>query len=96
MKYIICFSFLLFCSSSSFAQSGFQEGYFIDLEGEKHEVFILNKDWKNNPSEFKYKVNLDAKPQVKKITETKEFSIIGKSVYQRHVVNIDRSDTEIK
>lgn len=39
------------------AQINFEKGYFISNDNEKIECLIKSIDWKNNPTEFKYKLN---------------------------------------
>jgi len=82
-------------SLNSFAQISFEKGYFIDDDGKKTECFIENVDWKNNPTEFKYKLSENSKPEKATIETVKEFSIINFSKYVRESVKIDRSSNDL-
>ena len=86
--------FLLIClvySFNNFAQHNYQKGYYIDNDGQKHEIFIKNSDWKNNPSEIKYKTQQTSEPQLLQLNNVKEFSINGQSKYVRRKVQMERS-----
>ncbi|MBL0682786.1 tRNA modification GTPase [Aquimarina mytili] len=85
----------LLLSYYSQAQIKFESGYFITNAGEKVECLIKNMDWKNNPTQIEYKTSEDAESKSETIRTIKEFGIIGKSKYQKHQVNIDKSKEEI-
>jgi hypothetical protein len=92
MKKLILFiplSILIF--SKSYSQVSFEKGYFIDESDQRIECFIKNKDWKNNPTEFKYKIDPNGEAQTATIVKVKEFGIVGFSKYVRATVDIDRS-----
>lgn len=82
---------LFFCSIKMFTQINYQKGYYIENTGKKHEVYIKNTDWKNNPSEFRIKSELNSDPEILSIDEVKEFSIYKRSKYVKEKVEIDRS-----
>ncbi len=84
---------ILICLSltGAWSQTNFEKGYFIDNNGTKTECLIQNKDWKNNPSEFSYKLNETDNIKPANISEIKLFEIYGKSKYVRYTVMIDRS-----
>ena len=47
---------LIFISTfNSYAQTSFEKGYFINNEGQKTDCLIKNIDWKDNPTEIKFK-----------------------------------------
>ncbi|HTO14446.1 MAG TPA: outer membrane beta-barrel protein [Edaphocola sp.] len=52
-------------------------------------------DWKNNPSEFEYKLSETSETQKKTITSVKEFGVDNISKYIRSIVNIDRSSDNL-
>jgi hypothetical protein len=93
MKKPLLLLFFIFLSIHSYSQITFEKGYFIDNNDKKIECLIKNLDWRNNPTEFEYK--LDEQDQALKtdITRVKEFEIYNVSKYQRLLVNIDRSRT---
>jgi hypothetical protein len=69
----------------------FENGYFINEDDQRIDCLIENLDWKNNPTEFKYKPvgNLEIKKA--DIHTIKEFGIDNVCKYIRAKVNIDRS-----
>ena len=81
----------LFLSLSCFSQITFDSGYFIDNWNQKVECFIKNIDWKNNPTEFEYKIAKNDNPIVATIAEVQEFEVYNFSKYVRAKVKIDRS-----
>ncbi len=86
---------LLFLGFNSYAQINFEKGYFINNEGEKINCLIKNIDWKNNPTQFDYKVDENSEVQNADIHNVKEFSIVNQSKYQRFQVKIDRSSENL-
>lgn len=91
------FLLLAFCLISvfGFSQTYFQKGYFIDNNDKKIECFIKNKDWRNNPKSFDYKLDSLGIEKTENIGNIKEFSVINFSKYIRTKVLIDRSPVEI-
>ncbi|WP_343694922.1 tRNA modification GTPase [Flavobacterium sp.] len=84
---------LFILSMHSYSQINFEKGYFIDNNDKKTECLIKNLDWRNNPNEFEYKLDLEDQSQKINITQSKEFGIYNVSKYVRQTVNIDRSRT---
>jgi hypothetical protein len=75
-----------------FAQTKYEEGYYINNEGMRINCLIKNMDWGNNPTSFEYKKDKsDKHHQVLTINEVKEFGIVNYSKYIRAVVAIDES-----
>ncbi|WPO79735.1 hypothetical protein [Flavobacterium sp. KACC 22761] len=96
MKKLLLFTLLL-CSSFINAQITFEKGYFISNEGKRTECFIKNLDWKNNPTDFKYKTDLNEKDfKTETIANVQEFGITNESTYKRFKIKIDRSSNDIK
>jgi hypothetical protein len=73
------------------AQTSFERGYFINLNGVKTNCFIKNLDWKNNPVEIEFRKLESDLVQKIKTDSLAEFTINGISKYIRFNVNIDRS-----
>lgn len=94
MKNIILFSFISL-TSQLFAQIQFEKGYFIDNDNQKIECLIQNSDWKNNPSEFKYKISETHSSQNANILIVKEFAVPGSFRYVRYILEVDRSSDNI-
>ncbi len=91
MKKLLLALFTLILSVNSSAQINFEKGYFINNSGDKTECLIKNIDWKNNPTEFLYKLLENDTPKTATIEMVKEFGINNISKYSRANVNIDRS-----
>jgi hypothetical protein len=63
--------------------------------GERTDCYIKNLDWKNNPVNFKYKLQIDDKEiKEENITTTSEFSIDNECTYKRFKVEMDHSTNE--
>ncbi|SNR70573.1 hypothetical protein [Flavobacterium sp. ov086] len=85
----------LFCLTFSYAQISFQKGYYILNNGTRTECFIKNLDWKNNPTDFKYKTQLnDADYKTETITNVQEFGIDNESTFKRFKIKMDRTSDE--
>lgn len=83
---------LFLCMSVySFAQISFEKGYYIDNSGQKTECYIKNVDWKNNPSEFQYRISETSENKTASINEVQTFGIYNAVKYERYTVSIDES-----
>lgn len=78
-------------SLNSYSQINFDKGYFINDSNQKVDCLIKNIDWKNNPTEFEYKLTNNSDTQKATIKTVKEFGIYNMSKYVRYLVKIDRS-----
>ncbi|MDX6191399.1 PorT family protein [Flavobacterium sp. Fl-318] len=86
---------LLLCYSFTNAQITFEKGYFISNNGNRTECYIKNLDWKNNPTDFKYKLQLtDSEFQTSTGADTQEFGIDNESTYKKFKIKIDRSSDD--
>jgi len=96
MKKNILLFLLLLLNFIINAQIDFEKGYYISNDNQKIECLIKNIDWKNNPTEFKYKLS-ESKP-VKKLTieNVKEFGIYEVTKFIRANVEIDISSEVTK
>jgi hypothetical protein len=79
-----------------FSQTSFQKGYYITDNGEKVECEIKNIDWKNNPTEFEFRLSENGEQSKENIKTVKEFGIYNYSKYIRSTVDIDRSSKNLK
>lgn len=78
-----------------YSQISFEKGYYINNSDQKIDCLIKNVDWKNNPTEFTYRVSQNSEQQKATIADVKEFGISNTSKYSRHVVKIDRSSDNL-
>lgn len=90
-KAIFIASLLIFLSIKSFCQLDFTIGYFIDSNNQRTECLIRNEEWKNNPTEFSYKLSVDGAKKVANVSDIKEFGIGKILKYVGADIKIDRS-----
>lgn len=86
------FFLITFFTLSVNAQISFEKGYYIDNLDNKISCFIKNIDWKNNPTEFEYKLLENSEIKLIKIKYVKEFRVLSGLKYIRSAVDIDRSN----
>ncbi len=90
-QFVLSVALSIFVFNKSYSQVSFEKGYFIDESDQRIECLIKNKDWKNNPTEFEYKIDPNGEAQTATILKVKEFGIVGFSKYVKATVEIDRS-----
>lgn len=93
MRTLTTFLLLFIVVTASFGQIKYVKGYFINNDNKKVECLIKNKDWKNNPAAFSYKLEDVSKPEEGNITSVKEFGIYNDAKFVRSDVKIDRSSS---
>lgn len=86
---------IVILSTNCFSQVSFEKGYYINNNEQKIECLIKNVDWKNNPTEFKYKLSEDSEEKKTTIKLVKEFGVYNYSKHIRSTVNIDRSSKNL-
>ncbi len=93
MKIFLSALFIMLASHFVFGQITFEKGYFIDTLGQRTECEIKNRDWRNNPVEFEYKISdkISSMP----VEKVKEFGIDGKLKYVVAEVQIDKSPVSL-
>lgn len=85
----------LFFFTFSYAQISFEKGYYILNDGSRIECFIRNIDWKNNPTDFKYKTQLsDNDFKTETIANVQEFGIDNETTFKKFKIKIDRTSDE--
>lgn len=96
MKLSTLFSFLFsIISFFSFSQNSTQEGYYIDKLGDKHEGFIKNLDWRNNPTSIEFKSSLNEKLITIEKENINEFGIYNSSKFVKYVLKIEKSSSKV-
>lgn len=95
MKNHLLFLFIVLLAFNLHAQISFEKGYYIDDTGQKINCLIKNMDWKNNPTEFEYKLSENDNPVIATIESVSEFGIDQASKYIRKTINIDRSTNNL-
>ncbi len=89
-KHLLILILAIVCVES-YAQISFENGYYINNLDQKIECQIKNEDWKNNPSDFEYRIPGTNESLTEMIGNVKEFAIYNGSKHLRAMVNIDRS-----
>jgi hypothetical protein len=95
MKKQLLFLLVAMVLTNGYSQITFEKGYFITNGNQKTECFIKNDDWKNNPSNFRYKMTEDGEIQTQDIAAVKEFGVYNNSKFIRATVKIDRSSNAV-
>lgn len=91
MKHKLLCALFALLSLSALSQITFEQGYFIDNLGNKIECYIKNSDWKNSPSEFKYKHTLEGDIKTETLKSVKEFGVYNAFKFIKKSVEIDIS-----
>ena len=87
---------LIFISTfKAHAQDRFKKAYYIDNASQKHECFILDLDWSNNPESFKYKDSENGEIKEITIKDVQSFEILERSKFVRADVKLDLSSEDI-
>ena len=95
MKNKLLIFLTIILSFNCYSQISYEKGYFIDNNNQKTNCLIKNIDWKNNPTEFKYKLTENSETKKASIKSIKEYGIDNISKYIRSTVNIDKSSEHI-
>ncbi len=95
MKQHYLFFIAALITLNTFSQTSFQNGYIINNLNEKISCLIENRDWNNNPTDFKYKLSENSEILTGNLQTVQEFGIDNTSKYVRSNVNIDRSPSNI-
>jgi len=91
MKFITTLSFLFIFCTITFGQIEYKKGYYVTNDNVKVECLIQYKETAKNPTKIKIKNTQKSKPEIKTVTDIKEFTIYNVHKYIRATVNIDRS-----
>src|SRR5690606_726233 len=95
MKKLLGLVILAMLSIHAYGQIKFEEGYFIDNQGNRIDCLIKNTDWKNNTLSFEYKASENASVQQADIEDVQEFGVLEYMRYKRFTVEIDRSSKNV-
>lgn len=95
-KQILFIALTLLLTLKSFSQITFEKGYIVTENNQKTECLIQNMDWKNTPTNFRYRLSEGSPIIDADIKTVKEFGITGQNKFIRSVVNIDRSTKNLQ
>ena len=87
----LLFLLIIIFNLNCYSQISFEKGYYIDNNDERINCLIKNNDWKNNPTEFEYRLSENDETKKKNIESIKQFGIDNGSKYIRKTLKIDRS-----
>lgn len=90
--------FLLLLSLFSipfFSQVNFEKGYYINNDGQRVDVLIKNKDLRNNPNSFEFKLNENSEVKTAYVKDVEMFEVLNEIKYVREKVNIDKSSKSL-
>ena len=90
MKYYYLQIIALIICTTGFSQAKFEDGYFINTNGNKTNCLIKNIGWKSSPNQFEYKLSENDTPKIATIKTVKEFGINKVVKYKRVTVQIDQ------
>lgn len=91
MKKPLLLLFIAILNFNCYSQISFEKGYYINNANQRVDCLIKNVDWRNNPTEFEYKLSENGESKKESIESVKEFGVDNSSKYVRTKVNIDRS-----
>ncbi|WP_276499615.1 hypothetical protein [Pontibacter litorisediminis] len=95
MNKLLLLTLFILLSLSVHAQVLFEQGYFVDNNGQRIDCLIRNTDKARNPTSFEYKLTENSVPEVATIDAVKEFEVLNTPhKYQRFTVKIDRSGSK--
>ncbi len=94
-KLVFLFAFGAVMGIKSYSQIIFENGYFIDENNQKIDCLIKNIDWKDNPTDFEYKLSPSSGIQRADAMTVKEFGVNNGSRYISASVKIDRSGDNV-
>jgi len=89
MKTLTTLLLLTTIALASFGQLEFEKGYLITSDSQRKDCLIKNEEWKNNPTEFTYKLNESAAPVTGDLKSVSEFGITNTCKYVNANVKID-------
>src|SRR5690349_3653566 len=84
---------LILLSFLSFAQSGFQRGYFIDSSGTRQEGYISFKPWSDDPRTFAFKTEPSSSSRIISVNAATEVGA-GVLKYVRFIGPVDNSSNK--
>lgn len=91
MKQLFVLTLFFIISSPNWAQIIYKPGFFISTNGERIECLIKDEGWKNNPTNFQYRLTEGAAEQTASLNDVLSFGIEDHTRYERWAVEMDRS-----
>ena len=91
IKTLLSVTFCLVFNFTFSQNKNYEKGYYINDKNNKVECLIKNEDWDYNPTEFKYKTDENANPNVMSVKDIQEFEVGGEYKFKKAKVKIDKS-----
>lgn len=78
---------ILVSAPAAFSQIRYVPGYLIGNDGVKQDVWVLDRDQMNNPSDFTYKMTEDGAPRLGALEKVREFGV-GDVRFRRYQADV--------
>lgn len=87
----------IICSGSLFGQVQFEQGYFINRDGQRTEgqLLLRREDWRDNPKAFDFRANESAEARPADLESVTELGLSTGEVFKRLSLYMDRSSDEV-
>jgi hypothetical protein len=95
MKRSFLFVAMLFATSFIYSQISYEKGYYLDQLGKRHEGFIKNLDWRDNPTSILFSNTENGNSRTIELHQMSSFGISNDSRFRRATVQIDRSSKNL-
>ena len=86
----------LFIALQFNAQSNYEKGFIIKVDGTKLEGFILNEDWINTPKQISFKEKENSKTENIATNFLSKIDIDNNIVFERYIVKINTYSMDLK
>ncbi len=87
----VFFTAIFLLSLNLFAQSKFQNGYYVTNNGDRVTCLIKNEDWKSSPKSFRIKRSANSEAETINVSLVKEFGVDNNLKYIKRKVDVDIS-----
>lgn len=95
MKNLILLIFIAVFGLTSYAQIKYEAGYFLENNGTKISCLIYNKDWRDSPESFRYKLDENSEARSARLEDVQEFGVGDDLRYRKFLAPVDLSSDKI-
>lgn len=96
MKKIYTLVLVLVFTITAYSQNNYKKGYFLNAANQRVDCFILDLDWNNSPTIFKYKLTEEGEVKDMYVTSITEFELEGVSKWVKKTVQFDDALMDVK
>lgn len=82
---------MFFATFFCYSQISYEKGYYLDQMGKRHEGFIKNLDWRDNPTSILFSNTENGNSHKIELHQMSSFGISDDSRFRKATVQIDRS-----